>query len=104
IGNTSGFSEQLSAFTRQSFDGLSLTRLHIVNAGRDFVLEGRARHPELVPEYLQRLNREEVMRGHAFAELEMRQPKLLDQRAHDRYVEFRLATLPRRRTTAEDAR
>jgi hypothetical protein len=74
IGDTRGFSAHLTAFARQSFSGLWLTGLRVSNAGQDVVLEGRAMRPELVPNYLRRLNREEVMRGHAFAELEMRRP------------------------------
>ena len=103
ISDTRALSEYLTAFTRQSFKGLWLTGLRITNARPDVVLEGRARRPELVPEYLQRLNREEVMRGHAFAELEMRRPKPTSQAARDQYIEFRVSTLQRHRTTIRDA-
>jgi hypothetical protein len=102
-GVTRFLSEYLAAFTRQSVNGLSLTGLRISNAGEDVVLEGRAQRPELVPEYLQRLNREEVMRGHAFADLEMRRPGFAGQTAHEQYIEFRLSTLPARRTNAKGA-
>lgn len=102
-GVTRFLSEYLAAFTRQSFKGLSLTGLRISNAGHDVVLEGRAQRPELVAQYLQRLNREEVMRGHAFADLEMRRPEFARQTAYEQYIEFRLSTLPPRRTSARDA-
>ncbi len=96
IGDTRGFSTHLTAFARQSFDGLWLTGLKVANAGQDVVLEGRAIQPELVPNYLQRLNREEVMRGHAFAELEMRRPETTDQGAalQAKFIEFRISTAP----------
>ncbi len=96
IGDTDGFSEHLSAFARQSFSGLWLTGLKVAGAGQYVVLEGRAVSPELVPGYLQRLNREDVMQGHAFAELEMRRPdsKGKTDGADARYIEFRLSTLP----------
>lgn len=95
IGDTRGFSAHLTAFARQSFSGLWLTGLRVSNAGQDVVLEGRAMRPELVPNYLRRLNREEVMRGHAFAELEMRRPESADPevQAAANYIEFRLSTL-----------
>ena len=102
IGDTNGFSEHLRAFTRQSFNGLKLTELRVANAGQLIVVEGRARHPEMVPNYLQRLSREEVMRGRAFAELEMRQQKSNDRGAPEQYIEFRLSTLPQSRTVAKD--
>jgi hypothetical protein len=96
IGDTTGFSQHLSAFARQSFSGLWLTGLKVSGAGQHVVLEGRAIRPELVPSYLQRLNREEVMQGHAFAELEMRRPdsKSNPAGADAAYIEFRLSTLP----------
>ncbi|UCH48384.1 MAG: PilN domain-containing protein [Betaproteobacteria bacterium] len=95
IGDTRGFSAHLAAFARQSFSGLWLTGLKVANAGQDVVLEGRAMRPELVPNYLRRLNREEVMRGHAFAELEMRRPVSAEAavQAQAKYIEFRLSTL-----------
>lgn len=101
IGDTLGFSRHLSAFARQSFSGLWLTGLRVAAAGQDVVLEGRAVRPELVPNYLQRLNREDVMQGHAFAELEIRRPEESDKTAGEaRFVEFRLATLPGSDTTS----
>lgn len=95
IGDTRGFSAHLTAFARQAFSGLWLTGLTVTNAGQYVVLEGRAMRPDLVPNYLRRLNREEVMRGHAFAELEMRRPKLKDPalQAQANFIEFRLSTL-----------
>ena len=96
IGDTNGFSAHLTAFARQSFSGLWLTSLKVASAGQDVVLEGRATRPELVPNYLLRLNREDVMRGHVFAELEMRRPETENNgtQAEARYIEFRLSTLP----------
>ncbi len=105
IGDTNGFSKHLSAFARQSFSGLWLTGLKVGSAGQHVVLEGRAIRPELVPNYLQRLNREEVMQGHAFAELEMRRPDSKGEAAgvQATYIEFRLSTLPLERAfDAED--
>ncbi len=96
IGDTRGFSAHLAAFARQSFSGLWLTGLRVANGGQDVEIEGRAMRPELVPTYLRRLNREEVMRGHAFAELELRRPESTDPAvpAQATYIEFRISTLP----------
>ena len=96
IGDMQGFSGYLEAFARQSFSGLWLTGLKVASAGQDVVLEGRAVRPDLVPGYLKRLKREEVMQGHSFAELEMRQPDAngtAGRHAQPEYVEFRLSTL-----------
>lgn len=95
IGDTSGFAEYLRAFARQSFEGLWITGLSLSAAGRSIVVEGRALQPELVPNYVQRLNREQVMRGQVFSELVMRRP---ESKRNERgeplppFIEFRLAT------------
>lgn len=94
IGNTAGFSEYLRAFARQSLDGLWLTGFSLAGAGQDLVLEGRSLRPELVPGYVKRLNREAVMKGHAFAELQMQRPDEPEEgKRRAPYIEFRLATL-----------
>lgn len=96
IGDTNGFSEHLKAFARQSFDGLWLTGLSMTNAGRDIVVKGRALAPDSVPGYVQRLNRELVMRGHAFSDLQMSRPeeKSADKaESSPEFIEFRLATV-----------
>jgi uncharacterized iron-regulated membrane protein len=95
LGDTSGFSEHLRAFARQSFEGVWLTGLHIAASGRDVAVEGRALHAEQVPGYLRRLNSETVMQGHPFSELLMQvpAPDSADKSGgRPPYIEFRLAT------------
>lgn len=97
IGNTDGFSAYLRAFARQSFEGMWLTGFTLAGAGQDVELEGRALRPELVPDYVQRLNREAVLKGHAFSELQMRRPEARSADAGEEglpFIEFRLATVP----------
>lgn len=93
IGNTEGFSEYLRAFARQSLEGLWLTGLSVSGAGKEVVLQGRALQPELVPGYVKRLNRESIMKGHAFADLQMSRPPTETPSESARFIEFRLATL-----------
>lgn len=97
IGDIQGFSEHLEAFARQTLSGLWLTGLEVSSAGRNVVIEGRATLPELVPGYVRRLNQEQVMRGHAFSQLEMQRPASSSgarQHSQSKYIEFRLSTLP----------
>ena len=75
LGDTAGYSGYLRAYARQIPDGVWLTGFSIAGAGKQMTLDGGALRPELVPQYLQRLNREPVMRGRTFAALELRQPK-----------------------------
>ena len=99
-GGAQGFSDYLRAFSRQSLNGLWLTGLDI-SAGGDITIRGRALNPGLVPDYIQRLTREQVLQGRHFATLELRQPPAerpgsVDKAKPDepaaRFLEFRLAT------------
>ncbi len=101
IGNRQGFAEYLQAFSRQAIDGLWLTGFTIVGGG-DITIEGRVIQPELVPHYIQRLNREQTLQGRTFATLEMHVPKPTPApvgaadakvtKKTPRYLEFSLTT------------
>lgn len=98
FGNQQGFAEYLRAFSRQSVDGLWLTGFTITGGG-ELEIRGRVLRPDLVPSYLQRLNREQVLAGRSFARLEMSRPDAepaadKDKRAAraPRFLEFSLAT------------
>jgi hypothetical protein len=74
FGNQQGFAEYLRAFSRQSLGGLWLTGFNIGGSG-ELEIRGRVLSPDLVPSYIQRLNRERVLAGRSFARLEMSRPK-----------------------------
>ena len=93
IGNTEGYSEYMRAFARQSIKGLWLTGFDIVGDGAQMSLSGAVINPQLVPSYIQRLNKEKIMRGKTFATLKMQQPKKDGERAVPRYVEFNLGSV-----------
>jgi hypothetical protein len=97
LGDTRGFSDQLKAFARQSFEGVWLTGLRIATAGRDVSVEGRALQAAYVPSYLKRLNGENAMQGHPFSELLIQEPAPdpgAKTPVRPNYVEFRLTTKP----------
>lgn len=75
IGNTSGYSEYMRAFARQTLSGLWLTGFSIDGDATQMSISGAAVNPELVPGYIMRLNNEAVMRGKTFASLQMQLPK-----------------------------
>jgi hypothetical protein len=111
FGNQQGFAEYLRAFSRQSMNGLWLTGFTISGSG-EIEIRGRALSPELVPSYIQRLNKEQVLAGRSFARLEMNRPapqkpppdaaKGKDARKAaprtPRFLEFSLATSEATRT------
>ncbi len=91
IGNTQGYSEYLRAFARQSVSGLWLTGFDINGDGTNMSLQGAVTNPQLLPAYIQRMNKEDVMRGKSFSMLQMKQPKTEDGKSPLRgYVEFSL--------------
>ncbi|HMH19095.1 MAG TPA: hypothetical protein VK572_13210 [Burkholderiales bacterium] len=71
IGNTEGYSRFLVALARQRTSGLWLTGFTVSGTGDELSIRGRVLHADLVPQYIRQLNREEVMRGHAVAELSL---------------------------------
>jgi len=97
VGNTTGYSEYMRAFSRQVVQGLWLTGFRVTGDAAQISLSGAVLAPELLPAYIQRLNKESVMRGRTFATLQMRQPKAdagqgvgAGKGAIPRYVEFTL--------------
>lgn len=101
IGSQQGFAEYLRAFSRQSVGGLWLTGFSIGGRG-ELELRGRALSPDLLPSYIQRLNREQVLAGRQIARLEINRPppepvadkdKGADKAARaPRFLNFSLAT------------
>jgi len=101
FGNQRGFAEYLRAFSRQSVNGLWLTGFTIVGSG-ELEIRGRVLSPDLLPNYIQRLNQEQVLAGRSFARLEMSRPvpkpvtdkeKNAGKVVHPpRFLEFSLAT------------
>jgi len=91
VGNTTGYSEYMRAFSRQVVQGLWLTGFRVVGDATQISLSGAVLSPELLPAYIQRLSKEDIMQGKTFATLQMQQPKVAaDQGNNARYVEFTL--------------
>lgn len=72
VGNSEGYSRFLIALARQRTSGLWLTGFTVSGVGDELSIRGRVLHADLVPQYIRQLNREEVMRGHAVAELSLK--------------------------------
>lgn len=64
--NIKGYSDILIALARQDLPRLWLTGIQIEGAGNDLVLRGRAYEAARVPQYLQRLSDEPVLKGMRF--------------------------------------
>jgi hypothetical protein len=91
IGNTNGYSGYMRAFARQVVNGLWLTGFSITGDAAQLSMSGAVLpdSPSLVPAYVQRLGREEVMHGKSFAALKIQRPAKMDGKP-PRYVEFTL--------------
>ncbi len=93
IGNTQGYSEFLRAFARQSVKGLWLTGFNINGDGAQMSLQGGVANPKLLPQYIQRMNREPVMRGKSFTALQMKQLGGETDVVAGGYIEFVLQSM-----------
>ncbi len=93
FGNTQGYSEYLRAFARQTVKGLWLTGFNIGGDGAQLSLHGAVVNPQLLPEYIQRMNREPVMRGKTFAALQMKLPDAANNQPPLGYVLFSLRSV-----------
>lgn len=101
LGNRSGFASYLQAFSRQALEGLWLTGFTVDGAG-EVAIQGRVISANLLPEYIQKMNKEPALQGREFSALEMRRPvvapvaPLKDGEkpvvAGPRYLEFNLTT------------
>jgi uncharacterized coiled-coil protein SlyX len=60
VARSQGFSPLLQALARHPMDGLWLTGIRLADG--ELELQGRARHPELIPQYLARLGEDEALR------------------------------------------
>lgn len=98
VGNTTGYSQYMRAFSRQVVQGLWLTGFKVTGDATQISLTGGVLEPELLPIYIQRLSREKSMQGKSFSALQMQQPKVQstsgNNSASARYVEFIMQSVP----------
>lgn len=88
LGNSTGYSEYMRAFSRQVVQGLWLTGFRIGGEGKELSLSGGVVNPDLLPQYIQRLRREGVMQGKSFDALQMKSIKTDKAGASAGYVQF----------------
>jgi len=72
-GATTGFSSPLRALAQHGVNGLWLTRVMVSAPAMRTTLEGRAKSPNLVPEYLLGLSAQGVLSGQRFDQFEIEQ-------------------------------
>jgi len=97
IGNTTGYSQYMRAFSRQLVHGLWLTGFKVTGDAAQISLSGGVLEPQLLPVYIRRLGREQAMRGKTFSTLQMQQPQVDPGTGNQnvaRYVEFTMNSLP----------
>jgi len=97
VGNTTGYSQYMRAFSRQVVQGLWLTGFKVTGDAAQISLSGGVLDPELLPIYIQRLGRERAMQGKSFSTLQMQQAKTevgKESRSAVRYVEFTMYSTP----------
>jgi Tfp pilus assembly protein PilN len=80
FGESRGYSTYFIALARQSVADLWLTGIDITGAGQTIQLSGRARVPERVPQYLQKLSSEKVLSGSEFKVFRLDRPEEKDDK------------------------
>jgi hypothetical protein len=76
LGNTKGFSEYMTALARQRQQGVWITGLIVSGDGTQFAIRGGALNAEIVPQYIRRLSREEVLQGLPIADLQLQRKEM----------------------------
>ena len=66
-----GYAGFLKAFARQSMNGVWLIGIQVGADGQQLTVRGRAVQAELLPVYIQRLGREQALKGRPFEKLEL---------------------------------
>lgn len=99
VGNTTGYSQYMRAFSRQVVQGLWLTGFKVTGDASQISLSGGVLDPEMLPVYIKRLGREQAMQGKSFAALQMQQAKAETGKdnksvAATRYIEFTMHSIP----------
>lgn len=72
---TQGFAGHLKGLARQSVSGLWFTRIDLNEGGQAMALEGMARKPEYLPQYIQRLSDEVIFKGQQFRVFRLSTPE-----------------------------
>lgn len=72
VGNHSGFSDYMFSFARQASTDVWLTGFTLSAGGDELELRGRMLNPAKLPDYVQRLGNEPLLRGRRFAALDIR--------------------------------
>lgn len=70
-----GFAEHMLGLGRQIIDGIWFTRIRLLHGGGYTELEGKAKAPELLPKYLQKLAAEQSYAGKTFSVFKMQKPE-----------------------------
>ena len=71
LGTTQGFSAYLTALARQRVEGVWITGLTVAGDSGDFTIQGGVARPEILLEYIRKLNREEVLKGRQIGDFRM---------------------------------
>jgi len=98
FGPTAGVSPYFAALARQTVEGVWLTRIRVDAPSGALMLSGRALKPDLLPVYLDRIAREDALRGRSFARIRLvahddstdRNATRTSRSAVQKYVEFEL--------------
>ena len=91
-GDSTGYSEYLRAFARQTVPGLWLTSIQIAEGATRLTMGGRALEADLVPVLIGRLKREPVLRGRPLEALAITRSGAAGKEAARTIVDFTVSS------------
>ena len=105
-GDSTGYSEYLRAFARQTVPGLWLTGITIADGAARLTMNGRALEADLVPVLIGRLKREPVLRGRPLEALAITRSSAAGKEAARTIVDFTVSSpgLPEENAAANTER
>jgi Tfp pilus assembly protein PilN len=89
FGNSSGFSSYLEAFAKGHVQGTWLTSVNIKQGGASLALKGKTLSSELVPVYIQNLDKQESLDGSSFNVMELARVESSDNESE---INFSIST------------
>jgi hypothetical protein len=92
LGQTTGFSDFMADLARYHVQGLSLKSINLSQNGKSVTLDGEVMQAELVPMYLQSLNRGTSFRGLSFHDLVISELALPAESAQQPAFSFKVST------------
>lgn len=94
ISEGESFTDLVGQLSEQKVEGVWLSKIEVLNKGKDIQLYGYAKYPDMVSSYLEMLSNKEAYRGRGFKQIE------IDK--HEQWNKFYISTMVKPEETEID--